>query len=159
MTGVIYELIDPRSGTCRYVGQTFAPEERRRSHLAKKPVYQNNTPLHRWKTDLCAEGLSPEFRVVEGSVPASEINGREKTWCRRRAREGCDLLNRPSGHITKEDLLSSQRRQAIVTHAREVREIVGALTQMVCDDLPKVSVGRLNAACRQLVHFINDLDD
>lgn len=159
MTGVIYELIDPRSGACRYVGQTFAPEERRRSHLAKKPVYQNNTPLHRWKNDLCAEGLSPEFHVVEDSVPASEINDREKTWCRRRAHEGCDLLNRPSGRITKDDLLSSQRRHAIVTHAREVREIVGALRQMVCDDLPKVSTGRLNAAYRQILEFIHELDN
>jgi len=135
--GAVYELIDPRDGRCRYVGQTFFPRERSRQHKAKRPVHQQNSDLLRWKQELSDLGLSPQFRIIEDAIPAVEINEKESYWCRSRSDEGFDLLNRPVAHITKGDLFGSLQRADLAMAAGEMIEALLAMLMRVNGKLPK----------------------
>lgn len=159
--GVVYELLDPRDGKCRYVGQTFDVEQRRKSHTAPRPIYQHNNGLHAWKSELALIGLSPEFRVIEDGIPPERINERESFWCRERVDEGCDLLNRPVGRIRKGDLLGSPKRQALATSAREIRGMLLAVDEQIRGRLPsgKGASGHLSRCIAELLDFIHAIDD
>jgi hypothetical protein len=159
--GVIYELIDPRDGTCRYVGQTFDVEQRRKAHTSPTPIYQQNSGLHSWKHELTSLGLSPEFRVIEDGIPPARINEQESFWCRSRADDGCDLLNRPVGRIRKGDLLGSPKRHALATSVREIRAMLLAIDEQLRGKLPpgKGACKHLARGISELLDFIHAIDD
>jgi hypothetical protein len=154
ITGVIYELIDPRNGMCRYVGQTLDVQQRRKSHTAQTPIFQNNEDLHRWKTELASLGLSPEFRVIEDGIQPETIDEQERFWCRDRADRGCRLLNRPVGRIRKCDLLGTPERNEFADRAREIRALLFSFSEEMRGKLP---MG--HAASRHLKRCIADLLD
>ena len=159
--GVIYELVDPRDGSCRYVGQTFDVEQRRKAHTAPKPNYQGNTELHRWKKGLANAGLAPEFRVIEEGIPPEEINRQESFWCRRRSDEGSDLLNCHVGAIKRNDLLNATVRHSWAMSAREIREMLQSVSAQVNGKLPSGSRAcrKLNKSISELLGFIHAIDD
>ena len=160
-SGVVYELLDPRDGKCLYVGQTFDVDQRRKAHTATKPVFQHNNGLHSWKTELASLGLAPEFRVIEDGISPERINEQESFWCRDRADEGCDLLNRPVGRIRKGDLLGSPKRQALATSAREIRGMLLAVDEQIRGRLPpgKGASRHLSRCIAELLDFIHAIDD
>jgi len=160
-SGVVYELIDPRDGMCRYVGQTFDAAQRKRTHTAPTPVYQQNTQLHKWKAELASLGMAPEFRVIEARIPAERINEQESFWCRDRADDGCELLNRPVGNVRKGDLLGSPKRHEMARGAREVRQMLMALQDQVAEKLPagKGPMKHLGRCISELLDFIHAIDD
>jgi hypothetical protein len=158
---VVYELIDPRDGACKYVGQTFDVDSRRRAHLAPTPIYQQNAELHKWKIELASLGLSPEFRIIDRDIPPARINEQESFWCRVRADEGCQLLNKPVGHIRKGDLLGSPKRYAIARSGREVREMLMAIGRQLSGKLPegRPPFKHLKRCIHELTDFIHAIDD
>jgi hypothetical protein len=125
-TGVIYELIDPRDMSCKYVGQTFCLEKRSVQHRNTRE-FQGNTDLFFWKSDLAKAGLSPIIKVIEENVDASKINERERFWCAQRSNEGSVLLNRPVGAIRREDLFGSAHRAEIAAEVGLLREMLLAI--------------------------------
>jgi hypothetical protein len=159
--GVVYELLDPRDGRCRYVGQTFDADQRRRTHTSRTPIYQQNTQLHNWKTELALLGMAPEFRVIEDCIPAERINEQESFWCRDRADDGCELLNRPVGSVRKGDLLGSPRRHEMARTAREIRQMLMALEKQGSGKLPagKGPMRHLGRCISELLDFIHAIDD
>jgi hypothetical protein len=133
-SGVIYELLDPRNMSCRYVGQSFDVEKRKKQHL-QVYSYQGNYPLFEWKGELARLKLTPILSIIESNVSATSINERERYWCQRRSNDGCVLLNRPVGSIRKEDLFGMAARGEIVVAVRELREMLLAINDRY--DLPK----------------------
>jgi hypothetical protein len=103
MRGSVYELLDPRDGSCRYVGMTFNETARGRAHADSRSFQWS---LIHWKSELKSVGLKPAMRVIESGIKAEDILERERHWCRERVRAGARLLNKPSGRITKSDLFS-----------------------------------------------------
>lgn len=133
--GVIYELLDPRTGQCRYVGQTFALESRRKAHESMKSQ-RTNPALYSWKQELKAQGVAPDLRVVEDGICASRINERERFWCAQRSNAGSKLLNMPAGHIRRADLFGAQERAEIAVAVDELIELVHALRGRLDGRLP-----------------------
>lgn len=153
---VVYELIDPRDGACRYVGQTIDADRRRREHAAARPIYQQNNQLHAWKTELSSLGMAPEFRVIEDCIPAGVINKRERFWCRTRSDQGCNLLNRPIGCVRRGDLLGADRRHEVAASAREIRGLLLTLGEGLRGSLPhgRGPMRHLDKSIHELLNFI-----
>ncbi|MGQ4343621.1 hypothetical protein [Streptomyces sp. SAS_275] len=87
-TGTIYALIDPRTETVRYVGQTTKPiEVRLAGHLAAP------APLVRsWIEELAVEGRRPGIIPIREGVPTGELDSAEREEIAAHSAIG-DLLN------------------------------------------------------------------
>lgn len=155
MTGVIYELIDPRDGSCRYVGKTFDPGHRKASHLAKKPVWQHNAPLHRWKHELSDSGLQPIFSIIEAGVEPAYINNREREWCAKRSSDGCRLLNARVGSIRGIDLVHGGVLAEAAESAIEIRDILFSIHESVGLPSSHKAMKELRKCCESLLAFKN----
>lgn len=83
----VYGLVDPRSGTVRYVGQARDPAARLEGHLESP-----SRRVGEWVAELAAEGLVPEVRVLD-VVPEEVVMGREQEWISGFNRTGPELLN------------------------------------------------------------------
>lgn len=84
----IYELVDPRDGSTRYVGQTDSSLNKRLSgHMRSGSI-----GMKQWVNDLALAGLEPSIRLLD-VVPLSEAGIKEIYWIQRKTAEGCNLLN------------------------------------------------------------------
>ena len=59
----VYELIDPRTDTPRYVGITATPNHRWRSHIDDSDT--QNREKRAWIRELMEEGLVPDMQIIE----------------------------------------------------------------------------------------------
>lgn len=57
----IYEIIDPRDGSVRYIGKAHNTASRFKQHL--REVRRRNTPLYAWIGKMLGMGLPPTARV------------------------------------------------------------------------------------------------
>lgn len=91
---IIYLLIDPRTGECRYVGKSERGVRRAREHM--QPAFLQR-PQHCacWLRSLSAEGLRPEIEVVESGVV--DIDDAEMFWIGYFRSLGCRLTNHTNG--------------------------------------------------------------
>ena len=121
--GAIYELIDPRSGVCRYIGKTCNLESRKRAH-ANWLVSQGNARYARWKHELHLAGLAPSFVVIENGIPLKDLNERERHWVSVRSSEGRDLVNCRIGAIRGEDFLREGEMEFIADTIRRSRDLL-----------------------------------
>jgi hypothetical protein len=125
--GTVYELIDPRNGQCRYVGCTMNLEQRSRYHTAINGwgFGDNNKKYNRWRQELWDVGkLQPAMQVIEDSVRRDKLRDRELFWVRDRVEKGCDLVNLPSGKITKGDLFPASDAMICADFADQIVELV-----------------------------------
>lgn len=94
--GVVYQLVDPRSGAIRYVGKTVGPiEKRMREHLSRARSGARHPRVHTW---LRSVDLAPAVVVLEeifGSL--QDLSDAEIRWIALRRAEGCDLVNHTDG--------------------------------------------------------------
>jgi len=61
-TVYLYTLVDPRTGTVRYVGKTSDPDSRRRTHQRCQPG--GNPGLSVWFAELQTAKKVPVFEVI-----------------------------------------------------------------------------------------------
>ena len=155
--GFVYELIDSRDNSCKYIGCTFNPEQRRKQH--EQFSYQGNAEMLRWKEDLERVGMRPEMNILEGDIPARELLIREAEWCRKRASEGCLLLNKPKGKIKARDLMSRKDAAALMEACDEVREIISSILELHSRKLAARNMDLLLRASDKVLDFKNSLPD
>jgi hypothetical protein len=84
---LIYGLVDPRSGTVRYVGQARDPVARLAEHLES-----SSRRVGEWLAELAGEGLVPGVRVLE-VVSEEVVMEREQAWISGLNETGPGLLN------------------------------------------------------------------
>lgn len=89
---VIYALIDPRTKSVRYVGQTNNPLKRYRSHLNTPKSYRTSL----WITELKSNDLQPIYSTLE-ITDESHWAEREVFWIAHYRQVGCDLINKHPG--------------------------------------------------------------
>lgn len=105
----IYELIDPRTGETRYIGQTRNPTSRLANHISDALP----DPKRAWIAELLDGGLRPEMRVLyETSSPLVD----ERAEIRKAIAEGASLLNKELNHQSpgKKINLKGGERQTII---------------------------------------------
>jgi hypothetical protein len=156
-TGFVYELIDPRSKSCKYIGCTFNPEQRRKQH--EQITYQGNSEMLRWKDELLRIGMRPEMNILERDIQASELFLREAEWCRRKASDGCSLLNSPKGKIKARDLISRKDAAALMEACNEIREIIFSMVELHPKKFAAKTMDLLLRANDKVLDFKNSLPD
>lgn len=106
-TGCIYMLTNPHNGRCRFVGSTIDP-----GNCVHRFFFTNsnqwNFGLYVWRAKLADQNLLPGFVIVESGVPIQHLRRRQAEWIRRKASEGCMLLNRETDGIKKADMVPSE---------------------------------------------------
>jgi|LakMenEpi03Aug12_release.lakeMendotaPanAssembly.Ray.scaffolds.fasta_scaffold347526_2 hypothetical protein len=130
--GLVYELIDPRNGQCRYVGCTTRVEDRKKYHTTLGWAFGTNVEYDRWRQELYECRLVPVFKVIEEDVAMLELREREQFWCRARAEGGCRLVNKPAGKITRSDLFPASDAMLCCDFAEEILAVI-ALIKERCD--------------------------
>lgn len=109
MTGVIYTLQDPRTGTIRYLGFTKgAPLLRYRAHLNEARCWRNrgmkrfvNKGKNKWILELLDAGLAPVCHELLRGVPQSEAQRWEYAAIKVLERHGAQLTNRHRGTMAE----------------------------------------------------------
>lgn len=91
----IYALMDPRTAEVRYVGQTYDPRARYRSHLSPK-LHQQHTHKARWVQSLITVGVYPKWRTLE-LVSVADRDIAERRQIARFRELGCKLTNATDG--------------------------------------------------------------
>lgn len=84
----IYGLVDPLTGSMRYVGRSNRPTERWQEHCKGK----GRTHCAYWVASLRRMGLAP-FLTILCWVPAKESGDVERRWIAHYRAMGCDLTN------------------------------------------------------------------
>ena len=87
----VYELIDPRTDTPRYVGITATPNHRWHSHIDDSDT--QNREKRAWIRELMEEGLVPDMQIIERVRTREEALEREGYWIRHYLRQGIPLTN------------------------------------------------------------------
>jgi hypothetical protein len=105
----IYALVDPRTATALYIGQTRHPAERLSSHANPRMSEQDRRAA--WARELAAEDLRPLMVTLE-RVPEAEATEVEAFWiCSLRA-AGSQLFNRTDGDRTMTPETRARQRAA-----------------------------------------------
>lgn len=91
----IYELLDPRDGSCRYIGKSKNPEKRLKQHLSPYQL-KKNTPKNAWIKKLKTMGLSPIMRIIAISCE-TYINNSEIYLIEKYKKNGHNLTNSTIG--------------------------------------------------------------
>lgn len=90
--GVIYKLMDPRSGATTYIGATIKSlEERLGGHIstAKRNV---GRPISVWINELAEKNLKPVIEIIEETRSENHYD-REVYWINAMRKDGVRLLN------------------------------------------------------------------
>lgn len=87
----IYELIDPRTDTPRYVGITTTPNRRLRNHIDDSDTL--NMEKRAWIRELMEEGLVPDMKIIEHVRTRKEALEREGYWIRHYLQQGIPITN------------------------------------------------------------------
>lgn len=91
----IYQLVDPRDGSVRWVGRTHDMKARLVEHLCN--TRGANVAKKEWIRELRSAGLQPVVELIE-EVHEYRASERERYWIQFYRAEGEPLLNRgPAG--------------------------------------------------------------
>lgn len=142
--GSVYELIDPRDGSSRYVGMTFNEDTRSSDHSDPRKFQAS---LAHWKDELFRLGLEPRFAVIERGIDPDDILERERFWTASRVSSGCRLLNRPAGRITRKDLLRPSLAMFVVDVCDDIESLLRRIEEAGRSQLPKQVSREFYKAC------------
>jgi hypothetical protein len=97
---IVYALLDPTTGVCRYVGQTKQKvNERYRQHLKDSFNQKKNaskTHLGRWVQLVCKAGKKPILHILT-ETDEDNVDYAETYWISYFNGIGCKLTNHESG--------------------------------------------------------------
>lgn len=94
---LIYGLIDPRTNSLRYIGQTTQPLKVRFAHHIKPCEVKKITHKCQWIKGLLKEGLKPEIFVIEEVAAYEDLNEAEIFYMDYFRFLGFDLVNGTPG--------------------------------------------------------------
>jgi hypothetical protein len=94
--GIIYSLIDPRTGKVRYIGKTGKKLSSRVNRHIKDAAKINRSHLHRWLKTVADAGLRPIASVVQECLPGM-MDACEREWIAKGRAKGWDLVNATDG--------------------------------------------------------------
>lgn len=100
----IYGLVDPRSGSLRYVGQSRDPERRLQGHLSGAGAGAKRK--REWIQELRDEGSRPILVILDAAPPGQEADRLEFDWINRMNVVG-DLTNERLGPGRRRNLTIS----------------------------------------------------
>jgi len=100
----IYGLVDPRSGSLRYVGQSRDPERRLQGHLSGAGAGAKRK--REWIQELRDEGSRPTLVILDAAPPGQEADRLEFDWINRMNVVG-DLTNERLGPGMRRNLTIS----------------------------------------------------
>ncbi len=112
----IYEILDPRDGSVRYIGKANNSAKRFKQHMRET---RYRTPLYDWIAKLRAEGLVPSFRVALVCT-AADWRECEKSAIASARATGARLLNVADGG--DEPYCSPETRAANGRKVARIRE-------------------------------------
>lgn len=92
----IYELLDPQTNECRYIGQTIEPDTRLAWHIQAAKRGEKRW-VYNWIRSLLSHGVSPIMRIIEHCSLDKEANDRESHWILLYRSYGVDLTNLTDG--------------------------------------------------------------
>jgi hypothetical protein len=94
---IVYGLLDPRTGSLRYVGKTHRTAHRRlRRHLAECYL-RGDSHKERWLRALLRLGLEPSIIEIERCETADDLVEAERFHIAYARSSGCDLVNATDG--------------------------------------------------------------
>jgi hypothetical protein len=97
--GVIYSLVDPRTGVPRYIGKTVHLRSRLNHHVSRAV---DSSPRGEWIRELKANGLRPTAVVLAEAESAEHLNVLEEWHIRTGIESGLPLLNVCRSQQTRE---------------------------------------------------------
>ena len=110
----IYEILDPRDGSVRYIGKANDSALRFKQHLRET---RRKTPLYDWMQKMRSAGLVPTFRVSE-VCPVGEWQKHEVAAIAAARLAGARLLNVADGgdepHCSTEVRAENGRKVAVM---------------------------------------------
>lgn len=114
----IYEILDPRDGSVRYIGKANDAAKRFKQHLRES---RYRTPLYDWIAKLRSDGLVPSFRVARTCADAAWRECEKEAIANARS-EGVRLLNLAAGGdepYCSPEVRSENGRKAAVIRERD----------------------------------------
>jgi hypothetical protein len=120
MSTKIYELIDPRTGEVKYIGQTKDPVARLNSHIAAGHL----SDYDRWIIDLIESGHKPEMRIIK-TVSERMADEVESDEISRRLDAGHNLVNCPNAPVSTGKLYKLDDLEPGIYTARDIASITG----------------------------------
>lgn len=123
----IYELIDPRTQTIRYVGITMDPKYRYVQH--HNTGSQANEAKCDWINELVEQGLAPIMNILE-TVMEGEAAARkqERHWIQTYVAQGIDLLNVQGMPVERHPV---SKRQVVEEECEEPKDTTITLSKTV----------------------------
>ena len=91
---IIYGLVDPRSGSLRYIGSTSRGLIRPQEHWKRRQERERNDHCHAWIRSLLRENLIPDVFIIEETDHLEEA---EQFWIACFKMIGADLTNMTIG--------------------------------------------------------------
>lgn len=105
-----YLIIDPRTDTPFYVGQTLNMEHRKSSHLRETNKYR---AYKKMIASIQLDGLEPEFQIVDIQPTHLDSLRSETEWVKKLANQGIRVLNGWKEHKEWIDLILNNRKQSV----------------------------------------------
>lgn len=102
----IYELIDPRTNSSRYVGVTCNPKARYQHHLL---CYDGVVQKKYWIKELASVGLKPIMHIIESTHDRDIALEQEIYWITALLDQGAELLNIQHGVIASSRYSTASR--------------------------------------------------
>lgn len=115
--GVVYGLFDGATGELRYVGQTVAGLRFRLYWHKSKTKKGTRTPLYEWLGGAPGRFAALQAQVLEGPMPAAELDDAERWHIAYFRSIGCDLLNVSTGGPAFAGVQHLSPRRPNVRHA------------------------------------------
>lgn len=84
----IYQLVDPRDQSVRYVGMSKDAQKRLQRHLSQK-----DNPLAPWFQELAGHGFKPALVIIETVEEKQQARERELHWITYHSSQGAHLEN------------------------------------------------------------------
>lgn len=97
MTNYIYALHCPIANTIRYIGKSYNPQKRFKSHLSSAKTFAYRHHTSSWIRKLLAEGLQPEMRILEEVPDGLRWQEVERSWIAKGPTLGWKLTNSTAG--------------------------------------------------------------
>ena len=105
----VYALVDPFSGSLRYVGKTKNPASRLSGHISAAR-HGALTPVATWVRQILRDGKRPLILALAVTAKGALALQRETTEIERLASEGCQLVNVQKTSSGGEESVTYRRR-------------------------------------------------
>lgn len=115
---LVYALVDPRTLSVRYIGQSSTGMDRPREHACPSRLATKRTHTSTWIASLKKAGFGYSIAILETVGSADRLNDSETWWISFGRALGWDLTNHAPGGGTTRGLIRSAETRAKLSAAR-----------------------------------------